>query len=332
MRPRWSLPAQNPSCGDRVPSRPDYDWPFDCSVRLETITGALAKETSPASRDGFGVVSHEAQPPGRMKPRPYSAGALGPRCNERVVCLDLNGIANELGEIEVGDQAETNLTKARELAYERVCESYEAITEFRAKLLALLPLATGTGAFLLLERQQELLKPKNSQHQNLQPLGPVGLLGLVVTLGLFAYELRGMQRCSRLEVQACTLERTMQLTANEGPFRGQPSRSLHNMLGPPAACLVVYSATAFTWFYVAGTGLSWWTNVSDAWWLLPVYVVVLAVAWWRVRRWLYDAATLGQTKDDCGPPAPPTHPVLDHLARSRMFVWVKERRKSRASR
>jgi hypothetical protein len=43
----------------------------------------------------------------------------------------------------------------RGLAYGQACASYDAITEFRAKLLALLPLATGTGAFLVLQRVEE---------------------------------------------------------------------------------------------------------------------------------------------------------------------------------
>jgi hypothetical protein len=142
---------------------------------------------------------------------------------------------------------------ARGIAYERVCTSYEAITEFRAKLLALLPLATGTGAFLLLQKQ-------DTTPQIRQLLGPIGLLGIVVTAGLFAYELRGMQRCARLEVQACILEENLGLCKEGGPFKGQPKRSWGEMLGPPAAGLTIYIATAFTWLFIAGVGLG-----SAAW-------------------------------------------------------------------
>jgi hypothetical protein len=98
----------------------------------------------------------------------------------------------------VGDQGAVLRGKAVELAYERACASYEAITEFRGKLLALLPLATGTGAFFLLQQQEE--RPEIREL-----LGPIGLLGFVVTVGLFTYELRGMQRCARLEVQPARL-------------------------------------------------------------------------------------------------------------------------------
>lgn len=45
---------------------------------------------------------------------------------------------------------------ALRLAYQQACTSYGEITDFRGKLLALLPLATGTGAFLLLDRGSDI--------------------------------------------------------------------------------------------------------------------------------------------------------------------------------
>jgi hypothetical protein len=72
------------------------------------------------------------------------------------------------------------------LAYEQVHNRYAGITDFRAKLLGLLPLVTGTSAFLLLAQ----VKDPDSNLRKF--LGPMGILGLVVTLGLFIYELRGM--------------------------------------------------------------------------------------------------------------------------------------------
>jgi hypothetical protein len=78
------------------------------------------------------------------------------------------------------------------------------------------------------------------------------------------------------------------LSVEEGPFKGQPERSLWGMLGPPAAGLIVYLVTAFTWLYIAGFGSIWWRNPSRARWLLPGYMVVLAGAsilvWWWLRR------------------------------------------------
>jgi hypothetical protein len=210
---------------------------------------------------------------------------------------DLEVITKQLGNlrtgggIEVGDQSDPDGYQALDLAYKRAGDSYEAITEFRAKLLALLPLATGTAVFLLLERAQA------DGPRFRQLLGPIGIFSAVVTLGLFTYELRGMQRCHRLEVQAGTLERQLGLTAELGPFLGQPPRALGNMLGPPAAGLIIYLATVFAWLGLAGFGFGWWKRVSDAWGLLLVYGVVLIGAWLGLSWWLRRSATGGLPAD-----------------------------------
>jgi hypothetical protein len=188
----------------------------------------------------------------------------------------------------MGGQTDAEQKSNVHLAYERVGESYEAITEFRAKLLALLPLATGTGVFLLLERAQK--ETNGSQFQRF--LGPIGIFGVVVTLGLFAYELRGMQRCHRLEVQGSVLENDLNLSVEQGPFLGQPRRALGNMLGPPAAGLTIYLATTFTWLWLAGFGFRWW-GWSYAWGFLVGYAVVLTVTWIALSKWLGQSATGG---------------------------------------
>lgn len=97
-----------------------------------------------------------------------------------------------------------------------------------AKLLTLLPLATGTGGILLL---------RGNEH--LPALGPIGLFGVAATVGLFMYEIRGIQRCHRLEQQAGVLERGLKLTPGEAQFMGDPGRPL-GIVGPPAAGLIIY--------------------------------------------------------------------------------------------
>src|SRR5690349_12050082 len=66
--------------------------------------------------------------------------------------------------------------------YDRVCESYHAIDNFRMKLLGLLPVATGTGVFLLLSGKTELVDGKNSGQLS-QALGAIGIFGALLTLG-----------------------------------------------------------------------------------------------------------------------------------------------------
>src|SRR3954454_2358555 len=86
------------------------------------------------------------------------------------------------------------LASAR-LAYQEVCKSYQAIVDFRAKLLGFLPLASGAGAFAVLHNDPI---PRWSW--------VAGAFGFAVTLGLFLYELRGLQRAAALEQAGRELE------------------------------------------------------------------------------------------------------------------------------
>ena len=75
------------------------------------------------------------------------------------------------------------------LAYNRVVESHNSIADFRAKLLALLPFATGAGVFFLLKEMPATL----TVH-----LAAIGISGVLVTVGLFLYELKNIQKCRAL--------------------------------------------------------------------------------------------------------------------------------------
>ncbi|MBB3189320.1 hypothetical protein FHR94_000542 [Halomonas cerina] len=63
------------------------------------------------------------------------------------------------------------------LAYEEVCKAHDLIADFRAKLLALLPISSGAGIFLLLS--------KGLSQENIHHLSVVGIFGVVVTLDYF---------------------------------------------------------------------------------------------------------------------------------------------------
>jgi hypothetical protein len=78
--------------------------------------------------------------------------------------------------------------------YGEICKSHAGITDFRAKLLSLLPIASGAGLILVGKNMDRPL------------LTPIGLYGVAVTLGLFWYELRGIQTCKGLREQATQLE------------------------------------------------------------------------------------------------------------------------------
>jgi len=128
-------------------------------------------------------------------------------------------------------------------------------------------------------------------------LGPIGIFGFVVTLGLFIYELRGMERCRKLEEQGEALEIEMKLGPELGPFRGQPPRRLGNMLGPPAAGLIIYIATAFTWLLLALYGFKASPNLPWALAAMGAFVLLLALAWILLWLCLNGAPTKASSSD-----------------------------------
>src|SRR4051812_18525460 len=105
------------------------------------------------------------------------------------------------------------------LAYQEVCKSYQAIVDFRAKLLGFLPLASGAGAFAVLSKDPI---PTWSW--------AAGAFGFAITLGLFLYELRGLQRAGALEQTGREIEVALGLAS--GQFREQPAPQLRGFVDP----------------------------------------------------------------------------------------------------
>lgn len=97
--------------------------------------------------------------------------------------------------------------EARIAAYQELCTSYHKIADFRAKLLGLLPLASGTGIYLLASAGQSPY------------YGAIGSFGFLITLGLYFYEIRGIQRCNALIEIGKHFEKTLGV---EGQFILRP--------------------------------------------------------------------------------------------------------------
>lgn len=156
--------------------------------------------------------------------------------------------------------------KAATLAYQQVTTSHRSISEFRAKLLGLLPLASGAAAGLLLRDSAEL------QAAN---LAAIGVFGVVVTLGLFMYELRLIQLCQHLRCRASKLEELLGLEET-GEFFSRPQARVGEVVGAEGAGWIVYTTVIVSWVFVAGSGISLWT---DGRWLALVALeaVVLLV-------------------------------------------------------
>ena len=124
--------------------------------------------------------------------------------------------------------------------YGYVRARHDGIAEFRAKLLALLPISSGAGIGLLLatdiDRDQLL---------------PVGVFGAIVTIGLFLYELRGIGHCSVLMRRGAEIEQRLGLPG--GMWQRRLSEG-GRVITTTTASRIVYLTVIAGWFYVAGYG------------------------------------------------------------------------------
>jgi hypothetical protein len=156
-------------------------------------------------------------------------------------------------------------TLGPELLYREMCSSHDRIADFRAKLLALLPIASGAGLFLLLEADTTA-----SAH-----LGPIGLFGFAVTLGLFLYELRGMDECLLSRCRAANLEDAARIPYYQARFLKNPSR----FIGPQGAAWVIYPAVLAAWLYAAEQRWGWIPEQA-----LPFVYLIVAPGGYRMWR------------------------------------------------
>jgi hypothetical protein len=143
--------------------------------------------------------------------------------------------------------------------YREVCQNHRAVTDFRGKLLALLPLASGAGIYLLLPRQ--------SSPDQIAPafLIAIGVFGALVTLGLFLHELRAIGQCTALIELGRSLEAKMgslegQFTREDNYYHNQQDtrgrRFINNFKGPVGAAWIIYPSVGLAWLFVALLGLA----------------------------------------------------------------------------
>jgi hypothetical protein len=114
--------------------------------------------------------------------------------------------------------------------YQEVCRSHAGITDFRAKLLAILPIASGAGVGLLVAQEEGDLSSREAAL-----LVALGIFGAVVTAGLFLYELRQIDVCKQLRERAAAIENELGIEA--GQFGGRRERlSLREVYSRRARC------------------------------------------------------------------------------------------------
>ncbi len=158
--------------------------------------------------------------------------------------------------------------------YEEICRSHDGIAEFRAKLLGLLPLASGAGIFLLIGN--DVL----AQGAGVLHLIPIGVFGILITLGLFIYELRGIHKCRGLIKCAQELEKKL-LPDNDlwkyGVFNFRET-SLWGVVGATGAALIIYPTVIGAWAYVLAVGMAGSLNLDHQHSLFALEIAALAVA------------------------------------------------------
>lgn len=91
--------------------------------------------------------------------------------------------------------------------YDQLCTSYHSVDDFRAKLLGFLPLVSGIAIFELLEKVEST-----------DYLSAIGFFGVITTLGLLIYELKGIQKCTGYIEFGFQIEKTI-LGKSSLPFR-----------------------------------------------------------------------------------------------------------------
>jgi len=160
-------------------------------------------------------------------------------------------------------------------AYDQLCVSYRAIDDFRAKLLGFLPLATGGGLLLLTGRADGFAR---------EFFLPVGLFGLVVTLGLFSYEIYGIKKCHALINAGKAMESSLALAA--GQFQGRP-RAVLRHVNEPFAAAIIYPAVMAAWTYLAAFEAPPWARGALA---VAVFIVGFAITFEYNRRLGEDVA------------------------------------------
>ena len=131
-------------------------------------------------------------------------------------------------------------------AYEKVCDSRQAIEDLRSKLLGFLPLASGAGIFFLLN---DAFTDGTKRAFFIPYALPVGLLGAAITIGLFLYELRLLQLSHSLKETGRRLEDDLHVI---GAMRGSSGKgryrfALNNTIGSS----IIYSAVLAGWIFLA---------------------------------------------------------------------------------
>jgi hypothetical protein len=181
--------------------------------------------------------------------------------------FDARGGTPMMGQAGNGEKLADGATDWK-TAYDAVCRAHDGIIDFRGKLLALLPIASGAGIFLLLT-----VPADSTKH-----LVAISLYGVLITLGLFFYELRGIQKCITLREIGKNLEQKLLprkclwgvfITTKDEVF----------FASAETAALIIYPTVLGGWGYVAAVGM----GIAN--WVVDLVVAVAVACGGFVLGW-----------------------------------------------
>lgn len=153
--------------------------------------------------------------------------------------------------------------------YQQLVSSYQAIDNFRAQLLGRLPLATGAGIFLLYAADGNLSDEMRKLLPRLLPY--IGLFGIIVTLGLFVYEIYGIMKCTALINTGKQMEGLLGIG---GQFQSRPS----SFFNEPFAAGLIYPAVLAAWSYLPFAYINSDGQPYQPYWIIALLVFVVFLA------------------------------------------------------
>ncbi len=128
--------------------------------------------------------------------------------------------------------------------YNAICTSYHALEDLRMRFLGFLPLASSAGIFYL-------VSTTNIQIANSAYIA-IGIVGAIITIGLYCYELRALQMSHELREVGANIETTELHVMGQFAWHHQHEHNRHGIvLGNTFGSAFVYTAVLTGWLYLA---------------------------------------------------------------------------------
>jgi hypothetical protein len=164
-------------------------------------------------------------------------------------------------------------------AYSEVCKSYHAIDDFRTKLLGFLPLTSLAGIFLL--DTSKLLSSQSPVSNEL--FGFAAIFAASLTLALFGYEVRGMQRTHHLVREGTHLEALLGIVHGHFHVCAEEHDNplgISKIFNAKILASVIYSVVFAAWLFIAlrlGFGINALT--CSIWAVVVGLLLAIFVSW-----------------------------------------------------